>query len=178
MSAATNLLERALRIALDAHEGQRYPSPEGEPYILHPLRVMASVAGESAQIAAVLHDVIEDTEITLAQLARWGFSPSVLFTLDCLTRRRGEAYSVHIGRVATDPTAVQVKIADLKDNLRNNLRLARSPDVKARIQRYEQALASLNPQGFANRRGSEPPVRPSPGRRPRSARVGAREAGS
>ena len=144
MSTATNLLERALRIALDAHEGQRYPSPEGEPYIMHPLRVMASVGGESAQIAAVLHDVVEDSEITLGQLASSGFAPSILFTLDCLTRRHGEKYSVYIGRVATDPTAVQVKIADLEDNLRNNLRLARSPSVEARIQRYNQALAFLN----------------------------------
>jgi (p)ppGpp synthase/HD superfamily hydrolase len=60
-----DLLERAIACAFDAHAGQKYPSPEPEPYILHPLRVMCAVDGAHARMAAVLHDVIEDTEVTL-----------------------------------------------------------------------------------------------------------------
>jgi len=63
MSQDADALERAITLACWAHRGQRYPSPEAEPYILHPLRVMLAVQGSRAQMAAVLHDVIEDTEV-------------------------------------------------------------------------------------------------------------------
>jgi ubiquinone/menaquinone biosynthesis C-methylase UbiE len=143
MKPPASLLDRAIHLAVDAHMGQTYPSPEPEPYILHPLRVMASVDGETAQIAAVLHDVVEDCEVTFDQLEREGFPSQVLRTLDCLTRREGEEYSTYIERVATDATAIRVKIADLEDNLRNNGALDRTHDVDARIQRYERALGLL-----------------------------------
>lgn len=149
MKTKEPLLERAIRIALGAHGGQTYPSPEPEPYILHPLRVMCSLNGEWERIAAVLHDVVEDSDVTLTQLEREGFPPHLLRTLDCLTHRQDETYSVYIERVATDVTAAQVKIADLEDNLRNNTRLRRTAEVEARIQRYEQALARLKGQGVA-----------------------------
>lgn len=67
-SESRGSLERAIQCALTAHAGQLYPAPEPEPYIQHPLRVMCAVEGAHAQIAAVLHDVIEDTAITLADL--------------------------------------------------------------------------------------------------------------
>jgi guanosine-3',5'-bis(diphosphate) 3'-pyrophosphohydrolase len=143
MKPPATLLERAIRIAVDAHSGQTYPSPEPEPYVMHPLRVMASVDGEGARIAAVLHDVVEDCGVTLGQLEREGFPSDLLRSLDCLTHREGEEYSAYIERVATDATAIQVKIADLKDNLRNNRALGPTQDVDARIRRYEVALRFL-----------------------------------
>jgi len=142
MKPPASLLDRAILIAVGAHSGQLYPSPEPEPYVLHPLRVMAAVDGESARVAAVLHDVVEDSEITLEQLEREGIPPDVLRTLDCLTRREGEAYSAYIRRVATDATAIRVKIADLHDNLRNNKAVDRRPEVDERIRRYQAALRS------------------------------------
>jgi (p)ppGpp synthase/HD superfamily hydrolase len=106
MSKDADALERAITLACWAHRGQRYPSPEAEPYILHPLRVMLAVQGSRAQMAAVLHDVIEDTEV--------------------------------------DPDRLrEVKLADLADSLANNRRLASTPDVTARIDRYEQAVRRL-----------------------------------
>jgi (p)ppGpp synthase/HD superfamily hydrolase len=149
MKTEEPLLERAIRVALGAHGGQTYPSPEPEPYILHPLRVMCSLDGEWERIAAVLHDVVEDSAVTLSHLEREGFPPHLLRTLDCLTHRPGEGYSAYIERVATDVTAAHVKIADLEDNLWNNRRLNRTLDVEARIQRYEQALARLKGQDVA-----------------------------
>ncbi len=136
-------LERAIQLSLDAHSGQRYPSPEGEPYVLHPLRVMLAVEGVHAQTAAVLHDVIEDTAITLEQLEREGFPAVVLQTVDLLTHRAGETYDAYIERVAADPIATKVKLADIEDNLRNNRRLAATPAVVARIAQYERALTLL-----------------------------------
>ena len=114
MKPAASLLDRAIRMAVSAHSGQTYPSPEPEPYILHPLRVMASVDGERDQIAAVLHDVVEDCDVTLDQLEREGFPPQVIRTLDCLTHREGEEYSAYIERVATDATAVGLRLPTSK----------------------------------------------------------------
>src|ERR1700693_5668457 len=105
MKPEAALLEQAIRVAVTAHNGQTYPSPEPEPYIMHPLRLMFSVDGRWAQIAAVLHDVVEDTEVTFDRLRSEGFPPRVLQTLDSLTRRDGEEYSRYIERVATDDTA-------------------------------------------------------------------------
>ena len=68
MSQDADALERAITLACWAHQGQRYPSPEAEPYIIHPLRVMLAVQGSRAQMAAVLHDVIEDTEVSPGRL--------------------------------------------------------------------------------------------------------------
>jgi (p)ppGpp synthase/HD superfamily hydrolase len=143
MKSRASLLERAIGIAVDAHSGQVYPSPEPEPYVLHPLRVMAAVDGERARVAAVLHDLVEDSDVTFDQLEREGIPPDVLRTLDCLTRREGEEYSTYIGRVATDATAIRVKLADLEDNLRNNQAHERTPEVINRIRRYRAALQSL-----------------------------------
>jgi (p)ppGpp synthase/HD superfamily hydrolase len=138
-----DLLERAIECALEAHAGQKYPSPNPEPYILHPLRVMCAVAGAHARMAAVLHDVIEDTEVTLVDLQRAGFPRPVIHAVDCLTHRDVETYATYIERVATDAVATIVKVADLRDNLRNNKNLLPSSDVRERIQRYERALSFL-----------------------------------
>jgi (p)ppGpp synthase/HD superfamily hydrolase len=139
------LLERAIACAVGAHAGQKYPSPEPEPYILHPLRVMCAVEGAHARMAAVLHDVIEDTDVTLVDLKSAGYPRPVIHAVDCLTRRDGETYATYIERVATDPMATLVKVADLRDNLRNNKSLPPTIAVIERIQRYEQALAFFNP---------------------------------
>jgi guanosine-3',5'-bis(diphosphate) 3'-pyrophosphohydrolase len=138
------LLEQAVQCALTAHAGQQYPAPEPEPYILHPLRVMCAVQGAHAQIAAVLHDVIEDTEVTLDDLQRAGYSRPIIHTIDCLTHRQGEPYFAYIERVSMDPVATLVKVADLHDNLRNNKSLPPTSSVLQRLERYEQALSLLD----------------------------------
>ena len=150
MKPPASLLDRAILIAVGAHSGQLYPAPEPEPYLLHPLRVMGAVDGESARVAAVLHDVVEDSDITLGQLEREGIPPDVLRTLDCLTRREGEEYSAYIRRVASDATAIRVKIADLHDNLRNNQAVDRTPEVDDRIRRYRAALLFLTDRPAAS----------------------------
>jgi (p)ppGpp synthase/HD superfamily hydrolase len=136
-------LEHAIQCAVTAHAGQQYPAPEPEPYILHPLRVMCAVEGAHAQIAAVLHDVIEDTEVTLADLQSAGYSRPIIHTIDCLTHRHGETYVAYIERVSTDPIATLVKVADLHDNHRNNKSLMPTSSVRERLKRYEQALSFL-----------------------------------
>src|SRR5207245_1920141 len=82
-------LERAIQIAASAH--QRQFDQGGSPYFLHPLRVMLRLKSEPDRIVAVLHDVLEDTAWTAAQLVEEGFAPGVMTALDALCRRKDES---------------------------------------------------------------------------------------
>src|SRR5437879_13227873 len=115
MKRTESLLEKAIDIATKAH--QRQKDRYGAPYILHPLRVMNRVATEQEKIVGVLHDVVEDTKWTLADLQRSGFSTEVIAAVDCLTKRDNEPYESLISRAAGNPLARRVKLADLEDNM-------------------------------------------------------------
>src|SRR5215475_4530664 len=134
-------LDKAILIAAQAHLGQR--DKAGAAYILHPLRMMMRMESEAAMTAAVLHDVVEDSDWTLEQLRGEGFSDEVLQAVDCLTRRDGESYDEFIARVRISPIARQVKIADLEDNM-NVKRIGEitSKDL-SRIERYHRAWRAL-----------------------------------
>src|SRR5262249_12221411 len=130
-------IERALQIAAQAHEGQK--DKEGLPYILHPLRVMSQVEGEAAQIVAILHDVVEDTKVTLDDLRCAGFSEAILEAVQCVTHRKDEPYTDYVIGCKANPIARQVKLGDLADNCwldRTILRPARIQRDLARIHRY------------------------------------------
>lgn len=107
----------AKEIATKAHEGQfRYDGTT--PYITHPERVAARVAGDSdAEIVAWLHDVVEDTSVTLDDLLSQGVPDYLLEAVEAITHLKGEFYGDYIAKVAKNPLAVKVKIADLIDNL-------------------------------------------------------------
>ena len=143
-------IERAVAIAAEAHAGQT--DKAGEVYLLHPLRVMlgvetAGVDAADARIAAVLHDVVEDTPWTLDGLRAEGFSEPVLAALDAVTRREGESYEAFVARAARDPLGRRVKLADLRDN-RDPSRLPDpSPRDRERYARYDRAIAALDRRG-------------------------------
>jgi (p)ppGpp synthase/HD superfamily hydrolase len=142
---ADDQLSVAIGLAAEAHRGQRYPSPEREPYILHPLRVMLAVGdSDSCRVAAVLHDVVEDTDVTLDDLTDLGFDVEIVHAVDVLTHQDGVSYADYIERIATDPVATRVKLADLADNIANNQRLPKTQDVRARIARYSAAQERLS----------------------------------
>lgn len=142
MSVVSPRVEDAIALAAQLHRGQRYPSPEGEPYIFHPLRVMLRFAEPVEQMAAVLHDAIEDTELERDDLVEAGYPTEVVEAVECLTHREGDTYVGYIERLAANPVARRVKIEDLRENLRNNRRSVGSPNAE-RIARYEAALARL-----------------------------------
>ena len=134
-------LERAILIAAQAHLGQL--DKAGAAYILHPLRMMMRMESEAAMIAAVLHDVVEDSDWTLEQLRGEGFSEEVLQAVDCLTSREGETYDEFISRVRSSAIARQVKIADLEDNM-NVKRIGEiTPKDLARVEKYHRAWRAL-----------------------------------
>lgn len=109
------MLEQAIAVALEAHRGQK--DRAGKPYILHPLRVMCRVQTDAEKMAAVLHDVVEDSELTLEDLRARGFPEEVIEAVDCLTKREGEPYEQLIRRAGGNRIAKRVKLADLEDNM-------------------------------------------------------------
>jgi (p)ppGpp synthase/HD superfamily hydrolase len=107
-------VEQAVSIAHQAHAGQL--DKAGAPYIEHPLRVMGQVTSEYEQMTAVLHDVIEDTSISAADLLSQGCPQKVVAAVIALTKSPGESLADYLRRVATDPLALAVKRADIADN--------------------------------------------------------------
>jgi (p)ppGpp synthase/HD superfamily hydrolase len=136
-----NMLNQAIEIANRVHAKQ--VDKADEPYILHPLRVMLSRDNELERICAVLHDVVEDSNITFNDLRNEGFSEEVITVLDCLTKRKGEPYTKFIDRVLENRTACLVKLADIKDNM--DLSRIKHPTEKdyVRIQKYREASKRL-----------------------------------
>lgn len=108
-------LERAIEIAAASHAGVK--DKAGQPYILHALRVMMKMETEDQMMAAVLHDVVEDTSVTLEKLAKKGFSSAVLEAVDALTKRDGETRMDAARRAKSNAIARVVKLADNADNL-------------------------------------------------------------
>lgn len=108
-------LEDAIVLATQAHRGQ--VDKVGQPYILHLLRVMLRLEGEAAQMAGILHDLVEDTDYAFDDLRALGYAEELLQALDCLTRRPEESYEQFIERASANPLARRVKRADLEDNM-------------------------------------------------------------
>lgn len=136
-----SVLEKALEIALQAHRGQqdRY----GEPYILHPLRVMARVHTEEQKIVALLHDVIEDSAWTIEQLEQEGFVVEIFEAVQALTKQPGEDYMNYIRRTAVTNLSLTVKMADLKDNMDlTRCKQLKPADLK-RMEKYLKARQYL-----------------------------------
>lgn len=136
-------LERAITIALEAHRGQtdRY----GRPYILHPLYVMQQMDSETEMVAAVLHDVIEDSEVTLDDLRAEGFSTTVLTAVALLTHdKQRTTYEDYVLAIKPNPLARKIKLADLQHNM--DIRRMTSLHEKdvVRLQKYHRAWQTLS----------------------------------
>src|SRR5262249_44189383 len=136
------LLERAIAIAVEAHQGQR--DRYSVPYILHPIRVMCRLESVTEKTVGILHDVVEDTDWTLENLEEEGFPRVVLDALDSVTKRKGEGYEDFVKRSAANRVGRKVKLADLEDNM--DLRRLRqiNDDDKARLQKYINAWEFLS----------------------------------
>ena len=109
----TALTNRAMQIAYQAHHGQVDKS--GLPYIFHPYHLAEQMADEYTTCIALLHDVMEDTDVTRAELAA-EFPREIMEALDLLTHEKGVPYFEYVERIKTNPLARIVKLADLTHN--------------------------------------------------------------
>ena len=137
-------LDRAIALASEKFIGKYDKS--GEPYILHCLQVMNNVKkwnDVELEIAAVLHDIVEDTELTFEDLEELGYSPRVIKIIKHVTREDGISYEDEISRICNDQDSIRVKMADLEHNS-SILRLKgiRQKDLE-RIQKYHRAYFIL-----------------------------------
>lgn len=134
-------LDHAISIAAKAHSGQ--VDKAGQPYILHPLRLMFRFETEVEMIVAVMHDVVEDSDFTSVDLKKLGFSDVVVEAVDCLSKRRNEDYESFILRVSQNSLARKIKIEDIKDNLDLTRLNSVSENDLQRIGKYHHALRVL-----------------------------------
>lgn len=133
-----NMIAKALDIAYNSHKGQ--VDKGGNPYILHPIRVALHCQNEDEKIVALLHDVVEDTDVTIENLRIEGFDQHILDAIEALTKVEGENYEQFIQRVAQNDLATRVKIQDLKDNM-DTSRIGGKPHWKKDT--YTNALSYL-----------------------------------
>lgn len=127
-------LERAIQLAAKAHEGQL--DKAGQPYILHPLRVMLALQpqGEDAMIVGALHDVVEDTSVTIDDLTQFGFDETIVVAINALTKQLGESKMDAAIRAAKNRIACYVKLADVRDNLDpNRIKTLREKDIQRNL---------------------------------------------
>jgi len=146
-----NDIEKAISIAVQAHSGQK--DKAGMPYVLHPIRLMLRQDSPEAMVVAVLHDVVEDTDITFDQLAEAGFSVAVLEAISLLTHDKNIPYMDYIKGIAGNAIARQVKLADLIDNI--DLSRIPNPQEKdhLRIQKYQVAYDYLMHDNGSGKQG-------------------------
>ena len=111
----------------------------GSPYVLHCIRAMMAVESMDAKMVAVMHDLIEDTPMTLEQLQERGFSKEIIRGVDLVTHRSDVTYPDYIVAIKGNRIATEVKLADLKDNTSLDRTLYREGSSEKdciRIQKY------------------------------------------
>ena len=138
----TALTKKALKLCFEAHKEQL--DKTGMPYVFHPFHLAEQMDDEISTVCALLHDVIEDTDITMEMLAQMGFPQEVLSVLELLTHDEDVPYMDYVKNIGTNPVAKKVKIADLLHNSDVD-RLDHIDEYAVkRNQKYKEALRILS----------------------------------
>ncbi|WP_027120830.1 HD domain-containing protein [Mycoplasmopsis lipofaciens] len=132
---------KAYKFAKKAHKGQF--DKAGIPYINHPKYVASKLNDKDCKIVALLHDVVEDTEITLETIEE-KFGKKIADAVNAMTKRENEDYIVYLNRVKANPIAKQVKLIDMYHNLDiTRLKCFDTEDAKRRVRKYLKGIAYL-----------------------------------
>ena len=134
-------LHKAITIACEAHEGQS--NINGEPYILHPLRLLTKAKSSEERIIAILHDVVEKSNISLADLKNKGFDQNIISSINSLSRRKSESYIDYIERLMQNRISVKIKLLDLADNIKMHRENNKDGIYDAKINQYKIALKQI-----------------------------------
>ena len=137
----TPLTKKALRLCFDSHRDQ--VDKTGLPYVFHPFHLAEQMNDEYGTVVALLHDVVEDTDLTLDDLTAMGYPEQIVDALALLTHAEGIPYMDYVLKIAKNPLARRVKIADLKHNS-DMSRLDTVDDYALkRAEKYKKALEYL-----------------------------------
>ena len=134
-------LSLATSIAIGVHDGQF--DKNGKPYINHVFRVMNAGQTMQEKIVGVLHDVIEDSDMTIEDLIKHGFGTDILDAVDAMTHYDNETYDAYIDRVISNPIAIRVKINDLTDNMDISRLKVMDNESIDRLKRYFSAYNKI-----------------------------------
>lgn len=135
------MTKKALKLSFEAHQNQVDKS--GMPYVFHPFHLAEQMEDENTTIVALLHDVVEDTDIGFDDLYKMGFSQTVIEALKLLTHDDNEPYEDYINRIKKNEIAKAVKLADLRHN--SDLTRLDNVDEKAlkRAEKYKKSINTL-----------------------------------
>lgn len=137
----TKMTKRALAICFEAHKDQ--VDKAGLPYVFHPFHLAEQMKDEETTIVALLHDVVEDSEYTLDDLRKEGFSDAVLLAVNAMTHEEGVPYMDYIHSIKKNRIATAVKIADLKHNSDSSRLDQIDEHSYKRIEKYKNAISIL-----------------------------------
>lgn len=111
----TDMTKKAIKLMFEKHRNQYDKS--GLPYVFHPFHVAEQMKEESTTIVALLHDIVEDTDVTFDELKELGFSNEVIDALKLMTHDKDTDYFEYVKMIGTNPIARKVKIKDLEHNM-------------------------------------------------------------
>ena len=135
----------AMKLCFDAHKEQRDKS--GLTYVFHPFHLAVQMKDEATTIVALLHDVAEDTDMTLEQISEFGFGEEVMSALELMTHSDDVPYLDYVRAIKPNPIARAVKLADLKHNSDLSRLDEVTPKALQRREKYLQAIALLEDEG-------------------------------
>ena len=138
----TDETKKALKLCFEAHKNQVDKS--GMPYVFHPFHVAEQMTDEATTIVALLHDVVEDTDYTLEDLAAEGFGKDILEAVALMTHEDDVPYLDYVAKLKDNPIARAVKLADLAHNSDLSRIGEVDDETKQRLEKYKKAIALLN----------------------------------
>ncbi len=137
----TDLTKRALKLCFEAHKEQ--VDKTGLPYVFHPFHLAEQMQSEESTVAALLHDVVEDTDYTFEDLEKMGFGGAILNALRLLTHDDDTPYMDYVAALKDNPIARAVKLADLKHNSDMTRLNVIDDRARARAEKYKKAIELL-----------------------------------
>jgi (p)ppGpp synthase/HD superfamily hydrolase len=151
-SLLEELLELAINLARKYHNGQF--DKGGNPYNDHPLAVMNRLNTVEEKIVGVLHDIVEDTEITFEKLREYGFPENIISGIDSVTKREDESREAFIYRAKLNELGRSVKVADLLEN--SDLSRILNPQEKdyKRLEKYQREIKILTEDNWIYKDGA------------------------
>lgn len=137
----TQLTKKAMTISFNAHKNQL--DKGGMPYVFHPFHVAEQMKDEYTTCVALMHDIVEDTPVTLENLRENGFPDEIINAIDAMTHKDGVPYFDYIKIIKNDPIASAVKLADLEHNM-DITRLDHPTESDyQRLEKYKKAIMIL-----------------------------------
>ena len=140
----TKMTKKAMKITYEAHHKQE--DKGGVPYVFHPLHLAEQMDDETSVTAALLHDLIEDTDVTIKKLYKHGFSDEVIEIVKLLTHEKDVPYFEYIEKLKSNPVASKIKIADLKHNSDASRYPEQYKKLPEKLEKYSKALEILQDQ--------------------------------